>query len=178
MSLPYDVIRIIRSFVPWSTRCRMISKRWVHEVLHRRIKLYSWSFKKRVYSYMITFGERFCNRSWSNMAKTFKIKRQARNSHFRLTWRAAVVRFMHNHCRGCGQKTHANVFGLRICLRCQRNPYLKYSYMVTTGHAKRMGVPKATLDQIPYHLVNQSRLRFRYLLGLSWGASKEEQHKK
>jgi hypothetical protein len=164
MSIPYDVIRIIRSFLPWSSRCRMISKQWLHEALGRQIKLTRWSYKKRMYSYMITFGQRFSNRSWSNMSNYLKIKRQARNSHFRLSWRAAVINYMQTHCNGCGRKSRANVFGIRICRRCQRNPYLKYSYMVTKGHAKRMGISQAILDTIPYHKIDQCHLRFRYLL--------------
>lgn len=164
MLLPYDVIRIIRSFLHWPHRCTMISKNWLRETLQRRIKLYPWRYKKRMYSYMITFGERFSNRSWSNMAKNLNIKRQARNSHFRLSWHAAVVKYMRSHCNGCGRKSRANVFGTCICQRCQRNPGLKYSYMVTTGHARRMGVTRAILNAIPYHRNQQCRLRFHHLL--------------
>lgn len=164
MNVPFDVIRIIRSFLPWSSRCRMVTRQWLRETLQRRIKLVRWCSQKKMYSYMIAFGQRFSNRSWSNMAKTLQIKRQARNSHFRLTWRAAVVKYMSTRCQSCGRKSRANVFGVCICRRCQRNPRLKYSYMVTTTRAKRMGISKATLDTIPYHQDQHCRLRFRHLL--------------
>jgi hypothetical protein len=164
MSIPYDVIRIIRSFLPWSHRCRMISRRWLREVLQTRIKLNKWSAKTRMYSYIVTFGQNFSNRSWSNMAKNLRIKRQARNSHFRLTWRAAVSKYMCSRCQGCGRKSRANVFGICICRRCQRNHRLKYSYMVTTEHAKRMGISKTILDTIPYHRRDHCHLRFQHLL--------------
>lgn len=164
MTIPYDVIRIIRSFLPWDSRCRMISRQWLHEVLQRRIKLYKWSSMKRMYSYILALGQRFSNCSWSKMAKNLKIKRQSRNLYFRLTWRAAVVKYMQTRCKGCGRKSRANVFGIRICRLCQRNPYLKYSYMVTNGHARRMGISQAILDTIPYHKIDQCHLRFRYLI--------------
>ena len=164
MNIPFDVIRIIRSFLPWSSRCRMVTRQWLREALRRRIKLHRWSSKTKMYSYMIMFGQHFSNRSWSYLARTLGIKRQSRNAHFRLTWRAAVSKFMNNCCQGCGCKSRANVFGVCICRRCQRNPRLKYSYMVTTSRAKRMGISKAMLDTIPYHQDQQCRLRFRHLL--------------
>ena len=164
MTIPYDVIRIIRSFLPWSSRCRMISRQWLHEALQRQIKLTGWRSKKMMYSYMITFGQRFSNRSWPKMAKKLKIKRKARNSHSRLTWRAAVSNYMHNHCNGCGHKTRASVFDIPICRRCQRNPYLKYSYMVTNSRARRLGISQKILDTIQYHRIDQCHLRFRHLL--------------
>lgn len=169
--LPFDVIHVISSFLPWSNRCRLVSKQWLRQALrHVTGTICGWRSKKRLYSYMLIFNARFTHRSWSGMAKMLKIKQRVRNSHFRLTWRAAVIKFVVGHCQGCGRDTRASVFGIRICRHCQRNKYMKNCYMITTQHAKRLGIQKNILDAVPFHKgLRQCHLRFWHLLKLRAG---------
>lgn len=158
--IPFDVIYIIISFLPWKYRSVMVCRKWLRAALKRRTKLSWWVPNKLLYSYMSVFGTRFSNRSWSTMATFFRIKRRVRNSQFRLTWQAAVRRHMTLSCQSCGRESRASVFGVVICQRCRQNVRLKYCYMISTTRAKRLGVPKRILDETRSHLVNRKRLRF------------------
>lgn len=161
MDIPDDVLRIIFAFLPWRFRCRMISRSWLQITLAKRIRLYRWCDRKRLFAYMRVFGTRFANRRWSSFARGVGVSRRKRNVRDILSWRAAVYHYMsYMRCQGCGRDTKACVFGVRLCMRCRSDHSLKFAYMVNVRQAKRRGVSKNVLRQIAFHKVQQSHCRF------------------
>ena len=161
MNIPYDIIFYIQTFLKWRDRVKMVSREWLSRGLRKRIRYHKWRSKKRIYSYQRTFGSQMTRMSWPHLASMLGIGRRARNRAYRLSWREAVRRHIHNNrCQSCGQYTSALVMGYHICVQCRSNDSLKYAYMVNIQTATAYGVPKHILSQIPYHKCNMSKLRF------------------
>ena len=153
VELPFDVIRIIRTYMRWAERTALINKQWLYEVFRHRTKLRKWSNKLKLYSYLRVFGSGLVNRSWESFCRRIcGCHRRARNNHFQLTWRAAAHHIIHtNTCQSCGRNSKANVFGTHLCRKCCSNRCLKYTYMINVTKAKALGVPTHILNTIPYH---------------------------
>jgi hypothetical protein len=159
--LPVEVIWHIQSFMRWRHATRMVSKEWLRRALKKRVRIRTWGGHMRVYSYLRVFGQTFVGMSWGRFCDKLYIRRRQRNRHFRLTWKAAAQSCMKTkRCQACGCHSNSNVFGISLCSTCRFNPKLKYAFMVNTATAKRMGIPSHVLQQIAYHRVGQSHLRF------------------
>jgi hypothetical protein len=161
MLIPFDIVYLIRDYLPWKYRVQLVSKDWLNGALRKRVRIHKWKSKVLVFSYMRTFGPYYTRRSWHSMCISLHLYRRARNKHFRLTWKAATEQFFEKQCKGCGCHTRANVFGWPICTKCRRNDSLKECYMVSVGTAVSMGIPKRILRTIPYHYSGRGQhLRF------------------
>ena len=161
MLLPFDIVYMIRDYLPWKYRTQLISKEWLDGALRKRVHLKKWKSKVRLFSYMRVFGPCFARRSWHSLCITLHLHKRARNKHFRLTWKAAAHQFFEKRCKGCCCHTRSNVFGWPICTQCRHNVNLKECYMVSVGTAVSMGIPKRILRTIPYHVSGQGyHLRF------------------
>lgn len=164
IELPFDIIYLIRSFLKWRERTKMISREWLRGALRQRVRLTTWRDKVRMATYMKVFGQMFAQLSWHSFCMKLSMTRRSRNVHYRLTWKAAGMRYLRTHCKSCGRPTRASVMGMPICLRCRENPRRKYAFMVMVCQAKRMGIPKRILDMIPYHTQGQKKLRFHHAI--------------
>lgn len=159
--LPFDVIWIIRSFMPWKQSAKLVSREWLNGALFQRPKARKWAIKVRLYSYMKVFGQSFVNMSWHRFCSKLKVTRRSRNTRFRLTWRAAAQKHFETRCKGCGNSTRAQVFGWPICQRCCHNSTLKYCYMVSVALAVSKGANIHELRRLHYHGSRMgTRLRF------------------
>lgn len=162
MVLPMEIVYLIRSYLKWRDQTQLVSRDWLYGALSRRVRLLSWRSSIRIYSYILVFGQAYTRMSWSHFCKQMGITRRVRNTHGRLTWRAAASCYMAKRCKACGQQSRSNVHGICLCTSCRFNPGLKYAYMIMVRDAKRMQVPKRILEQVPFHLCGMRRLRFLY----------------
>lgn len=160
--LPIVLVYEIFSYMPWSSRTKLITRGWLKKQLRRRTLLVRWKSKVRIYSYIKVFGQTFSCCSWPRFCQiTLGLHRRTRNRHYRLTWKSAANDYFKNRCKGCGKKARAHVFGWNICLDCRRNPRLPECFMVSVGEARSRGVPKRILDTVPWHgSIMGRRLRF------------------
>lgn len=159
--IPFEIVYYIQTFLKWTDRVKMVSREWLYRGLRKKSRLIKWSSKLRAYSYQKVFGQQMTRMSWPHLACVFGVTRRSRNRAYRLTWRAAVRRYMKcNRCRACGQDTSAYVMGYHICQACRNNPKLVHAYMVNVETAIAYGVPRNLLKQIPYHRCHMSHLRF------------------
>lgn len=160
--LPMELIWHIQDYMRWRHKTIMVSREWLGKSLrNKKVRIRTWRGQLRVFSYLRVFGPYFVGMSWHRFCKMVYINRRRRNLHYRLTWKSAAINYMKKRrCQGCGRLSRANIAGVRLCVKCRFNRNLKYSYMVMTYQARRMGVPKRILNDIPYYRMGQARLRF------------------
>lgn len=152
--LPFDCVYAIQSFLPFRDAVTTVSRAWLTAAL-RRFDSYrprSWRNRLRLYSYRSlsgasdTYWQFFCRQV---LGRT----KRKRNDDDQLTWKAAADAYMSDgswHCRACGHPTVSDVFGVRLCITCRQNPYLKHAFMVKVYQARRVASRKQ-LAPIPYH---------------------------
>lgn len=151
--LPLELVYHIRDYMPWRYRAILVSRDWLFGALVGKSSRRRWRDKRRLYSYLCVFGQTFVKLSWPAFCqRLLHVHRRARNTHFRLTWRAAADKYFNVcRCEGCGRRTYAVVFDIYLCGRCRYRRRLVNCYMVKTYQAKAAGVPKRVLDRVPYH---------------------------
>jgi hypothetical protein len=165
--LPIEIVYEILSYLRWKQRTGLICRDWLFKSLKKRVRLKKWKSKLKIYSYLKTFGCFSVHQSWSNFCiRHLGVCRRSRDIHYRLTWKAAAKKYMKKRCKCCGNYSNSNVFGIVICTRCRFNRKFKYSYMVTTTHALRIGMTRKVIKNVCYHKYGQARLRFLHELNI------------
>ena len=163
--VPLDVVFEIVSFLPWWNRAQPISKMWIDRIFRKAIRLNKWKSKRLMFTYLKMWGERQ-NRwtTWEEFAvEQCGLTRRVRNGAFRLTWEAAVERYVNvNRCQACGRKTGSSVSGTFLCMCCRKSRGKINACMVTTGEALVLGASKSMLKSMPFYRGSMgAKLRFR-----------------
>ena len=167
LMLPVVIVYEILSYLRWKERTRLICRDWLFKSLKKRVRLKKWKSKLKIYSYLKTFGCFFVHQSWSNFCiRHLGVHSRARNSNYRLTWKAAAKKYMKTRCKCCGSSSRSNVFGTVICTQCRFNRKFRYAYILNTSRALHMGIPRDVIKRVPYHKYGQAHLRFLHELSL------------